>query len=117
MSLHANVQTIKGVSFFGPASEFVLQGCDTGAVFLYDAYTGQPVSCWPADIEGGAINVVAPHPDPSQPLLLTSGLSEDVLLWRFHGHSAGLVRSPDESVEESEGEDSSGEEEEEEEED
>ena len=83
-SAHQNADTIKGVSFFGPRSELVLQGCDSGRAFLYDAFTAEVVAAWEAD-RVGAVNVLAPHPDATQPLLATSGLEDDVKLWAFYG--------------------------------
>jgi WD40 repeat protein len=83
MAAHQNNDTYKGTSFFGPSSEFVLQqGCDTGLVFVYDAYTGAVINFWKADREG-AVNVVAPHPHATQPLLITSGIANNAVLWRL----------------------------------
>ncbi len=79
---HTNCQTIKGCSFFGSSSEYLLQGSDCGTVFLYSSKSGKCLAEWrDADVLG-AVNVVAPHPDASLPLFLTSGLESTTKLWQ-----------------------------------
>ena len=49
---------------------------------MYDAYTGAVINFWKADREG-AVNVVAPPPHATQPLLITSGIANNAVLWRL----------------------------------
>ena len=79
---HVNRQTIKGISFFGPRHEYVLQGCDTGGIFIYDAFSGKALSKYQGDTLG-AVNSLAPYPDPEVPFFLSSGLENTVKLWVF----------------------------------
>ena len=34
---HCNSDTVKQISYHGPKSEYVIQGCDSGNVFVYDS--------------------------------------------------------------------------------
>ena len=77
---HANMQTIKGCSFFGEASEYLLQGSDCGRLFLYCSRSGAVRGAWTADAIG-AVNVCAPHPDSGVPVFLTAGLERTTKLW------------------------------------
>ena len=52
---HRNSQTIKGVNFYGPHSEFVVSGCDTGAVFFWDKTTARIVHF----LDGDSIGAVS----------------------------------------------------------
>ena len=49
---HRNSQTVKGVNFFGPHSEFVVSGSDCGHVFLWDKETEEIVQCQEGDFCG-----------------------------------------------------------------
>lgn len=40
---HRNSQTVKGVNFYGPHSEYVVSGSDCGHVFLWDKQSEQIV--------------------------------------------------------------------------
>ncbi|XP_052803947.1 DDB1- and CUL4-associated factor 8-like [Mya arenaria] len=75
---HRNNQTVKGVNFYGPHSEFVVSGSDCGHIFLWDKDTENIVQRMEGD-EGGVINVLEPH--PHFPVLATSGLDSDVKIW------------------------------------
>jgi WD repeat-containing protein 42A len=100
-SAHENMQTIKGCSFFGAGSEFLLQGSDCGRLFLYCSRTGAVRGAWKAD-GIGAVNVCAPHPDASVPEFLTAGLESTTKLW-------GPSDLEEEEEEEEEGEEEGGE--------
>jgi WD40 repeat protein len=71
--------TVKGVAYFGDRSQFVVSGCDSGHVFIYDARTARVVNMLLAD-RRGAVNCLSPHPQ-GLPILLTSGLEHDAKLW------------------------------------
>lgn len=75
---HRNNQTVKGVNFYGPHSEFVVSGSDCGHIFLWDKDTENIVQFMDGD-DGGVINVLEPH--PHAPVLATSGLDHDVKIW------------------------------------
>ncbi|XP_060578211.1 DDB1- and CUL4-associated factor 8-like, partial [Ruditapes philippinarum] len=75
---HRNNQTVKGVNFYGPESEFIVSGSDCGHIFLWDKATENIVQFMEGD-EGGVINVLEPH--PYAPILATSGLDHDVKIW------------------------------------
>lgn len=75
---HRNNQTVKGVNFYGPESEFIVSGSDCGHIFLWDKATENIVQYMEGD-EGGVINVLEPH--PFAPILATSGLDHDVKIW------------------------------------
>lgn len=46
---HLNDATIKGVSFFGPKSEFVVSGSDGGNIYFWDRETEAIVQCMLGD--------------------------------------------------------------------
>lgn len=75
---HANCETIKGVNFFGPKSEFIVSGSDCGNVFFWDKNKESIVQFLAAD-EEGVVNVLEPH--PHVPILATSGLDRDVKIF------------------------------------
>lgn len=75
---HRNNQTVKGVNFYGPHSEFVVSGSDCGNIFLWDKDTENIVQFMKGD-DGGVVNVLEPH--PYGPVLATSGLDHDVKIW------------------------------------
>lgn len=75
---HSNCETIKGVNFFGPKSEFIVSGSDCGNVFFWDKEKEAIVQFLAAD-EEGVVNVLEPH--PHIPLIATSGLDPDVKIF------------------------------------
>lgn len=54
---HLNIQTIKGVNFYGAGSEFIVSGSDCGNIFFWDKKTSKIVQ-WMRGDENGAINVL-----------------------------------------------------------
>jgi hypothetical protein len=76
---HPADDTVKGVAFFGERSQFVVSGCDSGHIFVYDVRTARVVNMLLGD-HRGAVNCLSPHPD-GLPILLTSGLEHDAKLW------------------------------------
>lgn len=73
-----NNKTIKGVSFFGPRSEYIVSGSDCGNCFFWEKETEAIVQWMRAD-ERGSVNCVEPH--PAFPILATSGIDHDVKIW------------------------------------
>jgi WD40 repeat protein len=74
---HASVQTIKGVGFWGPRSEFVVSGSDDANTFIWDTQTGALLNV----LEGhdDVVNCVVGH--PRVPMLATSGIDDIIKLW------------------------------------
>ncbi|ELU09524.1 hypothetical protein CAPTEDRAFT_156303 [Capitella teleta] len=75
---HRNNQTVKGVNFYGPHSEFIVSGSDCSNIFIWDKETENVVQYFHGD-DGGVVNVLEPH--PTCPILATSGLDHDVKVW------------------------------------
>nr|AJC99027.1 AGAP006357 [Anopheles coluzzii] len=75
---HCNVQTIKGVSFFGPRSEFVVSGSDCGYVYIWEKSSRRIVN-WLRSNPGEVVNCLEPH--PAFPILATSGVDNDIKVW------------------------------------
>lgn len=75
---HRNSDTIKGVNFFGPRSEYVVSGSDCGHIFLWDKNTMDIIQFMEGD-RSGVVNVLEPHPNCC--VLATSGLDPDIKIW------------------------------------
>ncbi|XP_055315779.1 DDB1- and CUL4-associated factor 8 [Sitodiplosis mosellana] len=75
---HKNRQTIKGVNFYGPCSEFIMSGSDCGNFFMWDKNSEAIVQWLPGD-ESGVVNCLEGH--PHFPIIATSGLDHDVKIW------------------------------------
>jgi WD40 repeat protein len=78
---HVSRETIKGVTFFGPRSEFIASGSDDGRVYIWRKDTGKLCNI----LEGheSTVNTVTPH--PTVPLLATGGIDDYVKLWEPQG--------------------------------
>lgn len=76
---HRNSDTVKGVNFFGPCSEYIVSGSDCGHIFIWDKKTEQVVTFLKGD-DVGVVNVLEPHPDCC--VLATSGLDHDIKIWQ-----------------------------------
>ncbi|KAI5077907.1 hypothetical protein GOP47_0007731 [Adiantum capillus-veneris] len=74
---HRNAQTVKGVNFFGPNTEYVVSGSDCGRIFIWKKAGGQLVSLMLGDDQ--VVNCLEPHPYAT--VLATSGLDHDVKIW------------------------------------
>lgn len=75
---HRNNDTVKGISFFGPKSEYIVSGSDCGNIYFWDKGTESIVQ-WLLGDENGVVNCLEPH--PQIPILATSGLDDDVKIW------------------------------------
>ena len=75
---HRNSNTVKGVNFYGPKSEFVISGSDCGNIFIWSKETEAIIHMFEGD-EGGVVNVLETH--PNLPFLATSGLDDEVKIW------------------------------------
>ncbi|XP_066917856.1 DDB1- and CUL4-associated factor 8-like [Clytia hemisphaerica] len=80
---HRNSDTVKGVNFFGPRSEYIVSGSDCGHVFLWDKETEEIVNFMKGD--EGVVNVLEPH--PTSCILATSGLEHNIKIWSPVGQS------------------------------
>lgn len=78
---HSSVQTIKGVGFWGPNSDFVVSGSDDANAFIWDVRDGTLLNV----LEGhdDVVNCVVGH--PRLPLVATSGIDDIVILWEPRG--------------------------------
>lgn len=74
---HRNSFTLKGVSFFGPNSEYVMSGSDCGHIFIWNKKDGRFVHVLEGDRH--IVNQVEPH--PNIPVLASSGLEKSIKLW------------------------------------
>ncbi|MFS7889753.1 putative transcription factor WD40-like family [Helianthus anomalus] len=74
---HRNSMTVKGVSFFGPNSEYVMSGSDCGHIFIWNKKDCKLVRVMEGDRR--IVNQVEPH--PSIPVLASSGLEKNIKLW------------------------------------
>uniref|UniRef100_A0A0X3NRG0 Uncharacterized protein n=1 Tax=Schistocephalus solidus TaxID=70667 RepID=A0A0X3NRG0_SCHSO len=89
---HRNMDTVKGVNFFGPNSEYVVSGSDDGFVYIWDRHSEGVVQWLCADLNG-SVNVLEPH--PFLPVLATSGIDYDFKCsFCRYGHPALLSRPP-----------------------
>uniref|UniRef100_A0A182NK96 WD repeat-containing protein 55 homolog n=1 Tax=Anopheles dirus TaxID=7168 RepID=A0A182NK96_9DIPT len=75
---HCNIQTIKGVNFFGPHSEYVMSGSDCGYVYIWEK-SSQRIVNWLRSSPGSVVNCLEPHPE--FPILATSGVDDDIKIW------------------------------------
>ncbi|XP_013180878.1 PREDICTED: DDB1- and CUL4-associated factor 8 [Papilio xuthus] len=75
---HRNSATFKGVSFFGPRSQYVVSGSDCSYLYIWDTESEAIVQWLYADING-VVNSIEAH--PRFPVLATSGLDRDVKIW------------------------------------
>ncbi|KAD5508472.1 hypothetical protein R6Q59_030922 [Mikania micrantha] len=74
---HRNSLTVKGVSFFGPNSEYVMSGSDCGHIFIWNKKDCKLVRVMEGDRR--VVNQVEPH--PNIPVLASSGLDKSIKLW------------------------------------
>eukprot|EP00850_Spirogloea_muscicola_P003073 SM000012S25335 [mRNA] locus=s12:455999:459391:+ [translate_table: standard] len=74
---HRNSATVKGVSFFGLDSEYVVSGSDCGRIFMWKKVDGELVALLKGDAH--VVNCLEPH--PSAMVLATSGIDSDVKIW------------------------------------
>lgn len=74
---HRNNQTVKGVNFFGPNTEYVVSGSDCGRIFIWKKKGGELVRLMIGDQH--VVNCLEPHPYAT--ILATSGLEKNVKIW------------------------------------
>lgn len=74
---HRNSLTVKGVSFFGPNSEYVMSGSDCGHIFIWNKKDCKLVRVMEGDKR--IVNQVEAH--PNIPVLASSGLENNIKLW------------------------------------
>lgn len=92
---HSNTITVKGVSFFGPKSEFVISGSDNRDIFVWDKESEVIVNSMAAG-KRGVVNCLEPH--PHIPVLATSGLRYDVKIWAPSNHQSPTIWEHSSSV-------------------
>ncbi|OMO53471.1 hypothetical protein COLO4_36721 [Corchorus olitorius] len=74
---HTNCETVKGVSFFGPKSEYVVSGSDCGRIFIWKKKGGELVRVMEAD--KCIVNCIESHPHTM--VLASSGIENDIKIW------------------------------------
>lgn len=74
---HRNHNTVKGVSFFGPNTEYVVSGSDCGRIFIWKKKGGKLVAMMKGDDQ--VVNCLEPHPHAT--VLATSGIDDTVKIW------------------------------------
>eukprot|EP00246_Nothoceros_aenigmaticus_P001171 TRINITY_DN1156_c0_g1_i2.p1 TRINITY_DN1156_c0_g1~~TRINITY_DN1156_c0_g1_i2.p1 ORF type:complete len:486 (+),score=59.71 TRINITY_DN1156_c0_g1_i2:283-1740(+) len=74
---HRNAQTVKGVNFFGPNTEYVVSGSDCGHIFIWKKRGGQLIQMIRGDNQ--VVNCLEPHPYAT--ILATSGFEKHVKVW------------------------------------
>ncbi|KAJ0252166.1 Uncharacterized protein HA466_0130010 [Hirschfeldia incana] len=74
---HKNVETVKGVNFCGPRSEYVVSGSDCGRIFIWKKKSGELIRVMEADRY--VVNCIEPH--PHIPVLASSGIENDIKVW------------------------------------
>ncbi|XP_017970804.1 PREDICTED: DDB1- and CUL4-associated factor 8 isoform X1 [Theobroma cacao] len=74
---HRNCETVKGVSFFGPKSEYVVSGSDCGRIFIWKKKSGELIRVMEADKH--VVNCIEPHPHTT--VLASSGIEKDIKIW------------------------------------
>lgn len=91
---HCNVKTVKDVNFFGLQDEYVVSGCDSGHLFIWDRKTSRLLNILKGD--GEVVNVVQGTPDlprpfpkrtnhmighPYEPMLAVSGIDHTIKIF------------------------------------
>eukprot|EP00252_Welwitschia_mirabilis_P013670 TRINITY_DN3006_c0_g1_i3.p1 TRINITY_DN3006_c0_g1~~TRINITY_DN3006_c0_g1_i3.p1 ORF type:complete len:398 (+),score=60.75 TRINITY_DN3006_c0_g1_i3:258-1451(+) len=74
---HRNAKTVKGVSFFGLNTEYVVSGSDCGHIYIWKKKTGQLVHMMHGD--KCVVNCLEPHPYAT--ILATSGIEKNIKIW------------------------------------
>ncbi|ORY02624.1 WD40 repeat-like protein [Basidiobolus meristosporus CBS 931.73] len=81
---HRNWETmIKEVNFYGPNSEYIVSGSDDGRIFIWEKNGGEIKHLLKGDSR--VVNCVQPH--PHDPILMSSGIDNDIKLWHPDGSS------------------------------
>lgn len=78
---HASVQTIKGVGFWGPNSEFVVSGSDDANFYIWDTETAKLLNILQGHDD--VVNCVVGH--PRNPIVASSGIDDIIKLWEPSG--------------------------------
>ncbi|CAI7595065.1 unnamed protein product [Penicillium glandicola] len=74
---HCNVKTVKDVNYFGLDDEYVVSGCDSGHIFIWDRKTSNLVNILEGDSE--VVNVVQGH--PYEPVIAASGIDNTIKIF------------------------------------
>lgn len=74
---HENVETMKGVNFLGPNSDFVTSGSDCGNIFIWRKKDAELIRAMRGDKR--IVNCVEQH--PSGIVLASSGIEKDIKIW------------------------------------
>jgi WD40 repeat protein len=81
---HVSQATIKGVSFYGDRSQYVISGSDDGYIFIWETDTGKLVRILQAHEE--TVNTVCCSKHPTTvPMIVTSGIDDYIHIWTPEG--------------------------------
>ncbi|KAJ6124585.1 hypothetical protein N7471_011902 [Penicillium samsonianum] len=86
---HCNVKTVKDVNFFGLDDEYVVSGCDSGHIFIWDRKTSNLVNILEGDSE--VVNVVQGH--PYEPMIAASGIDNTIKIFSPDQHAQDDARN------------------------
>ncbi|KAI9931557.1 hypothetical protein ASPWEDRAFT_169598 [Aspergillus wentii DTO 134E9] len=85
---HCNIKTVKDVNFYGLNDEYVVSGCDSGNIFIWDRKTADLVNILEADSE--VVNVVQGH--PYEPTIAASGIDNTIKIFSPDQHAQENAR-------------------------
>lgn len=74
---HYSRQTIKGVDFFGPKSEYVISGSDDGIIYIWERKTAKLVRILKG--HDSTVNTVVGH--PTAPVICSGGIDSYAKVW------------------------------------
>eukprot|EP01126_Amoeba_proteus_P058469 TRINITY_DN7548_c0_g1_i1.p1 TRINITY_DN7548_c0_g1~~TRINITY_DN7548_c0_g1_i1.p1 ORF type:complete len:386 (-),score=76.75 TRINITY_DN7548_c0_g1_i1:209-1366(-) len=74
---HRSVNTVKGVWFYGPNSEYVISGSDDAKIYIWEKKTAKLLRI----LKGhkGIVNRITSH--PTQPMFASSGIDNVIKVW------------------------------------
>jgi WD repeat-containing protein 42A len=93
---HANIETIKEVTFHGVDSEYVCSGSDCGSIFVWSSRTGEVVNVL-RNADQRTVNCIATNPQNVY-TIATSGIDNTVKIWSPAGPQGESDRSHDEEI-------------------
>ncbi|KAJ5943052.1 hypothetical protein N7516_003220 [Penicillium verrucosum] len=86
---HCNVKTVKDINYFGLDDEYVVSGCDSGHIFIWDRKTSNLVNILEGDSE--VVNVVQGH--PYEPMIAASGIDNTIKIFSPDRHAQDDARN------------------------
>eukprot|EP01127_Copromyxa_protea_P003905 TRINITY_DN1366_c0_g1_i2.p2 TRINITY_DN1366_c0_g1~~TRINITY_DN1366_c0_g1_i2.p2 ORF type:complete len:157 (+),score=41.82 TRINITY_DN1366_c0_g1_i2:1464-1934(+) len=78
---HYSSNTIKGVAFYGPNSEYVMSGSDDACIYIWERKTAKLLRI----LQGHESIVNCIVGNPHQPMIASSGIDKVIKLWENTG--------------------------------